>query len=1189
MMRRDSSGNTSRETDPSARPDDPAAGEACGAEPRGWTLGAEDLADFCEFLRSRGFKIATLGCVWAHQVLLRIAAQGRLPEDPRALAFHLGPIFCGNAQEQQRFPEIFASWLDLRWPTETKKDDPPPPEKKDKERTKNRRMMALGAAFLAVAILVLVFVVPEQSRKWPPAGVPRPPRPDDPKPPPAADTGAIRTVQLSDVVKLTEPREEVWPFVVGYLPILLFVAWWMWNRWRFRPVLERLMSETPRNLREVRLAGGTRSLLPGLPVRQLARELRRRRTVQSRELDTEATIAATLRGGGLFTPVFGSRVEPDYLVLIDRASLADHQAKLAETLVQALAMSDVSIECFYYDGNPLICRSAETPGRGMRFSTVGLDELSTRFPEHRVMLFSDGRGFFDGFTGEPARWLPGLESWIEKVVVTPEPSDRWGRREWAIEKLGFTLLPLSRRGIAELGEVFRERPITSHSPPSAREVAQPLFARTPSRWLERHPPLPEVVDRLCAELEDHLGQDGFAWLAACAVYPEVHWGLTLRLGRSLIPVEQEFEKMLPRLTRLVWLREGYLPDWLREALIARLPPQQVEEVRRLIEKMFAVALKFPEGDLALQISPDGSSAGGVLGRILRRSLDWLLSRSRRRYFLRKVLTAPPESLLKDHVFLRFVSGSAGPLRVSAPPQLLRLLFPRGVRLFGIRPSIAFLIALGCSVILFTILLPDSGSISPLSLAFGPEGNLLVAGGRMGEVLLWDARKSEPLGAKSSIFRRSRISHIEFSPDRKVLAIGSNGSVVLWNRETLKSLGLEPPIGLFTGFCFTPDGKNIAQAGSTGLVVLNDVASGSVDSVLSKYERTASALAFSPNERLLAIGNADGTIGFLEIGEGSQSRFTPSGHRGAVNAVRFHPDGRSLASAGEDGMVALWDLSKPKGEGLQTVQQIGSLRLPSEPVSAATALAFSSDGKTLAVANRKGQIFNWSLSSGARAYAFLAGEEPSLYRVLAQEFAFESMDFSTIRKLKSPGSDATWLFYVPGETAEHIAEFLSQDPSDASIPGFDLAQVLSSVPFGQVLVIVDAPVEERDLAAARNLLRRNRRGGICTCLSAPLEDLVAANAPNGLSFMDAVVQALEVSPGLTSGRELAEEVAGILGRRPTYSSLTDAGPPGRDFYFPAKVYAPLASEGGQKDQNASSERSKRERPRTSGAQKPPEGK
>jgi WD40 repeat protein len=506
------------------------------------------------------------------------------------------------------------------------------------------------------------------------------------------------------------------------------------------------------------------------------------------------------------------------------------------------------------------------------------------------------------------------------------------------------------------------------------------------------------------------------------------------------------------------------------------------------------------------------------------------------------------------------------------------------------------------VILFTILLPDSGSISPLSLAFGPEGNLLVAGGRMGEVLLWDAWKSEegggldpgswkaggPLGAKSSIFRRSRISHIEFSPDRKVLAIGSNGSVVLWNRETLKSLGLEPPIGLFTGFCFTPDGMKIAQAGSTGLVVLNDVASGSVDSVLSKYERTASALAFSPNERLLAIGNADGTIGFLEIGEGSQSRFTPSGHRGAVNAVRFHPDGRSLASAGEDGMVALWDLSKPKGEGLQTVQQIGSLRLPSEPVSAATALAFSSDGKTLAVANRKGQIFNWSLSSGARAYAFLAGEEPSLDRVLAQEFAFESINFSTIWKLKPSGS-ATWLFYVPGETAERIAEFLSRDPSDASVPGFDLAQVLSSFPFGQVLVIVDAPVEERELAAARNFLRKNRRGGICTCLSAPLEDLVAANAPNGLSFMDAVVQALEVSPGLTSGRELAEEVAGILGRRPTYSSLTDAGPPGRDFYFPAKVYAPLASEGGQKDQNASSERSKRERPRTSGAQKPPEGK
>ena len=46
-------------------------------------------------------------------------------------------------------------------------------------------------------------------------------------------------------------------------------------------------------------------------------------TLHENTLDTAATLHASLRRGGLFTPVFGSRAEPDYLVLIDRASFAD--------------------------------------------------------------------------------------------------------------------------------------------------------------------------------------------------------------------------------------------------------------------------------------------------------------------------------------------------------------------------------------------------------------------------------------------------------------------------------------------------------------------------------------------------------------------------------------------------------------------------------------------------------------------------------------------------------------------------------------------------------------------------------------------------------------------------------------------------------------------------------------------------
>lgn len=76
-------------------------------------------------------------------------------------------------------------------------------------------------------------------------------------------------------------------------------------------------------------------------------------------------------------------------------------------------------------------------------------------------------------------------------------------------------------------------------------------------------------------------------------------------------------------------------------------------------------------------------------------------------------------------------------------------------------------------------------------------------------------------------------------------------------------------------------------------------------VISNHARPVS-VAYSPDERLLAVGYEDGTIDLIDV-----DRFlvltTLPGHRGQVIDLAFARDGRTLASIGSDGTVRFWGL------------------------------------------------------------------------------------------------------------------------------------------------------------------------------------------------------------------------------------------------------------------------------------------
>ena len=114
-----------------------------------------------------------------------------------------------------------------------------------------------------------------------------------------------------------------------------------------------------------------------------------------------------------------------------------------------------------------------------------------------------------------------------------------------------------------------------------------------------------------------------------------------------------------------------------------------------------------------------------------------------------------------------------------------------------------------------------------------------------------------------------------------------------------------------------------------------------------------SVAFSPDGNTLASGSQDGIVWLWKV-ETGQLINTLTGPRGYILSVAFSPDGNTLASASYDGTVWLWDV--------ESWQRINILTGHTDYTSS---VAFSPDGTILASGSRDGTVLLWNIESGQR--------------------------------------------------------------------------------------------------------------------------------------------------------------------------------------------------------------------------------
>ena len=648
------------------------------------------LPGFLSFLGRQGFIIGIDHYLRLQELLVKIGPHC----PPGDLKYLLCPLFATGEKQQRQFYRAFDSFFQpLQAPGKKEIPDKKPGKHERETREEPVKPKRRQYVLLAVLLLILAALIfyrledPPGEQSFSPGKVTAA----------APGTGPTGTGEDTTPVQAQEDIErtgKIGPLTyqpsflekygytiqgVGTLfPVIIFLMVQIYRYHRGRLVLEKKRGKKPPHVWPIRVETPGLNLVKNETFYRTARLMRRRLKSAVRVPDIDKTIDASIERAGF--PVIRHKVltrPPEYLMLIDLPAYRDHYAQLFDAIAGALEKEGLYVTRYFYEKDPRVC--FKEPGQ----PRVYLTQLQARYSDSRLIICGDGAELLDPVTGELDSWTGLFRAWQERAILTPLPPKQWRMRE--IQLAGeFILLPASIRSLGTLVEYFQ----------APDRTAAKVFTRE-----ERHTPfLTPGTENDIDALREYLGKDAFQWLCACAVWPELHWDLTLYLGSlPCMPRDLISEDHLLRLLRLPWFRTGTMPDEIRWELITALDKE--------IHKAIRAALI----DLLENNPPPGDSAAYDdyrLNLAVQRLLLSRLERKKCKERLKSLKEFNEVQIQQDYTLVRFLESTPGsPLQMVLPRRMRKIFYKKGVPFFGIKTVFQVALTLIAAAAAFIFLKP----------------------------------------------------------------------------------------------------------------------------------------------------------------------------------------------------------------------------------------------------------------------------------------------------------------------------------------------------------------------------------------------------------------------------------------------------------------------------------------------------